>query len=240
MSVQPNATRKGLVDDLIAGLKADGIWSKLDWLCLLAAHDEQAARLNAANVAKSLTAVNSPTFTTDLGYSGDAATSYLSFGEVFSAAGNDFALDSACAGTWCNSQGAQANGTRHLSENNSTIRVEIHAHAVNGSNEVFKVNDGTSDIARVASVSGRLGHRTISRTAVDAKASYYNGVQTTLSTRPSLGLGTGQGELLRSGAGAQHSNDRLAACYTGSGLTDTEVGDLHTRLNTFLTAIGAA
>ena len=45
MTVQPSAARKGLLRDLIAGLKADGAWAKLRGFWLLAAHDAQAARL---------------------------------------------------------------------------------------------------------------------------------------------------------------------------------------------------
>jgi hypothetical protein len=80
MSVEPDATRKGLLNDLIVGLKADSVWTKITWLSVLAAHDAQAARVNIKTPAQVATAINSPTFTTDLGYAGDGATSYLDTG----------------------------------------------------------------------------------------------------------------------------------------------------------------
>lgn len=47
MSVQPDATRKGQLDTLITSLKSAGVWAKLDALYIMAAHDAQAARVNA-------------------------------------------------------------------------------------------------------------------------------------------------------------------------------------------------
>ncbi|MFG1397189.1 hypothetical protein [Roseixanthobacter pseudopolyaromaticivorans] len=46
MSVQPAAGRRTQIDTLVKSLLAAGIWTKLDALYLLAAHDAQAARLN--------------------------------------------------------------------------------------------------------------------------------------------------------------------------------------------------
>lgn len=75
MSVEPDAARKTLINDLIAGLKADGIWAELDLLYVKAAHDAQAGRLNWKNPGTfDLIEVNSPAFHTDRGYTGDGST----------------------------------------------------------------------------------------------------------------------------------------------------------------------
>ncbi len=80
MTVTPSTARKQLIDALIATLVGAGIWAKLDALYLLAAHDAQAARLNWIADRYNLTAVNSPTFTTDRGYAGTGAAMYLDTG----------------------------------------------------------------------------------------------------------------------------------------------------------------
>lgn len=76
MAAQPGPARKGQINTLIVALKAAGVWAKLDFLYLLAAHDAQAGRLNmVAN--DELAPVNSPLFTVDRGFKGDGAAAYL-------------------------------------------------------------------------------------------------------------------------------------------------------------------
>lgn len=81
MSTAPSSARQLLIDDLVAGLKADGLWSKLLALWVPAAHDAQAARLNWKDPAGvSLAPINAPIFTVDEGYKGDGASAYLDTG----------------------------------------------------------------------------------------------------------------------------------------------------------------
>lgn len=105
MTVQPSSQRKSLYNALIPNLKADGLWSKLDWLCIMAAHDAQAARRKLRAPTKSLAAVNTPAFVVDRGYAGNNLSSHLSFGEAFNATGNVYALFSVHLGVWCSAQG---------------------------------------------------------------------------------------------------------------------------------------
>ena len=66
MTVQPSAARKALLNDLIVGLKADGVWDTYDLLYIGASHDRQAATINArAPGSYTLAAVNSPLFEAD-------------------------------------------------------------------------------------------------------------------------------------------------------------------------------
>jgi hypothetical protein len=233
MSVEPNDARKALIEDLVVGLKADGIWTKLDWLCLLAAHDAQAARLNAKNTAKSLTATNSPTFTTDRGYAGNASNAFLDFGEALDAVGNSFALNSATLGAWCN----QGSGTANIHHVGTTADTKSRVSArASAGNETFQINDGTNDIAQ-ANTGAKTGHRASVRTGAAVKRSFFNGTRVADLTTASTSIATGNGCALRSNT--VYTADRLACIYSGSGLTDAEAGDMHTRLSTFLTAIGA-
>jgi hypothetical protein len=234
MTVEPDATRKGLIDTLVGGLKADGIWTKLDWLCLLAAHDEQAALLNAVSLGQSLTKQGTLTFTTDRGHAGNGTTGYLDTGELPAAAGNQYAQNSACVGTWCNQQNGGAAAQNHVG-NISTSRTAILARNTAG-NETFIINDGTLETLQ-ANTGSRVGHRAVSRTGAGIKRGFHNGVRTANLTTASVSVPAGNLSFLKSGAA--FSVDRLAAVYVGAGLSDTEVGNMHSRLNTYLTAIGA-
>lgn len=73
----PDTTRKNLINDLVTGLKSDSIWSKVTALYLFAAHDSVAARVNIKTPTNLASAVNSPTFTTDRGYTGDAVSAHV-------------------------------------------------------------------------------------------------------------------------------------------------------------------
>lgn len=235
MSSQPDDTRKGLIDTLIGGLKTDGIWTKLDWLLLIAAHDSQAARVNAITPSKVASVVNSPTFTTDRGYAGDGATSYIDFGEAYNAGGNQFSQDSACAGVWINTSAATALVSQMGQVATSTGRVLIRARNSSG-NETFELNNAGGDTSQ-ANPGTRAGHRAASRTGSAVLRSFFNGTRVADLTTASTEASTGTICVLRSTA--SYTADRAAAAYCGSGLTDTEMGNIHTRLNTFLTAIGA-
>jgi hypothetical protein len=234
MSVEPTEARKALIDTLVGGLKADGIWTKLDWLCLLAAHDAQAARLNAVSTGQLLTATNSPTFTTDRGYAGNGTTSFLDFGEAANAAGNQYAQDSACAGAWCNLGAAPTTTTAHLSHDGG-IRLRVTARS-DGGNEVYAINDATNSTLRASA--SKTGHRTVVREGAAIKRGYFNGAQVSNLTTASTGAPVGNVQT-HNHDGTIFSADRLAAVYFGSKLTATEVGDLHSNLETYLTAIGA-
>src|SRR5262245_39221350 len=80
MTVQPNAARQTLINDLIYALKQSGAWAKMDFLYVLAAHDNQAARLNWKTAANLATVNGTCTFTVDRGYNGDGSTGYLGTG----------------------------------------------------------------------------------------------------------------------------------------------------------------
>jgi hypothetical protein len=96
-----DATRKGLIDTMVKGLKADGLWKKLDWL-LVAGVASVEMRTNVRAPSKVASAINSPTYTVDRGFSGDGSTAYLDLGEVYNNTGNQWGQDNATIGVWCN------------------------------------------------------------------------------------------------------------------------------------------
>lgn len=236
MSVQPDATRKGLIDTCISGLKTDGVWTKLDWFCLLALGTQQAGLLNAINPAKSVT-MPGASFVVDRGVKCSAVgNGYVTIGETFNNSPNQFAQNSACVGVWCNLEGSASGGLRNqIGETLATDRILMNARNDAG-NETFRLNDGTDDTLQ-ANTGSRTGHRTLSRTGAAIKRGFMNGVRTANLTTASVGVGGGNGCWCRDGGNIY--DDRLAAVYSGAGLSDTEVGNLHSRLSTFLTAIGA-
>src|SRR5215213_2374639 len=81
MTSAPDATRQGQINTLVAALKTAGVWTKMDVLYILAAHHEQAGRVNWKNPG-TLTAslISTPTFTTDRGYTSNGTSTSLNTG----------------------------------------------------------------------------------------------------------------------------------------------------------------
>ncbi len=238
MTVQPDAARKALIDTFIKAAISNGYWSKLDWFVLLAAHDAQAARLNAVNPAKALATVNSPIFTVDRGYMGDGSGGYLSFGESIGAAGKA-TVNSTTIGVWCN----QTNGTLtglspHFGRaGNQTPQAIIRPQGTSGSSDSLTLNDNTGNNVRT-STGTRNGHRSGVRNDGNLKQFFFNGSRTYNSTGvAAVGISNGTMVLLRNDTA--YSVDQLAAAYTGGALTEPDQAALHNDLSALLTAIGA-
>ncbi|MEZ0242544.1 MAG: hypothetical protein ACAH11_04170 [Sphingomonas sp.] len=241
MSMAPDGARAGLIDALVRALKGAGIWAKLDLLYLMAAHDAQAARLNWIAAANDLSAVNSPAFTADRGYAGDAATSYLDTGWVPWGAAH-FALDSSAIGCWINagtdtgSDFAVAMGARDAS-NGAFVGPRGNAGSIRG-----RVNQASS-AASSGTVANRQGLTALSRTASNL-VSCYRGASldgafaTASSARPTVALWLGC--LNANGAFSNGVDNRIAAAFAGAGLSGAEVAALHAALAAYLTAVGGA
>jgi len=130
MSVVPTAARMQAIDILVRALIAAYIWAKLDALWMLAAHDEQAARLNWVSAAYTMTAVNSPTFTVDRGFNGNGTTSYMdtTFNPAV-AAGAKFERDSAFLGIWSLTESAI--NSNDIGAFNGSTGASVHARLSN-------------------------------------------------------------------------------------------------------------
>ena len=99
-----------VVDDLIIGLKADGIWSKLDRLWIYAA-ENTASALTDLKTGALATTVSSPTFDTTnfRGYIGNGA-GYIQSGLASNFGTGNYAQNSACFFGWSNTSGIDGGG----------------------------------------------------------------------------------------------------------------------------------
>lgn len=232
MSSQPDATRKGLIDTLIAGLKTDGVWSKLDLFYLLASHDAQSRHINAKTPGSfTTTVVGSVTFTVDRGDQGDGSTGYLNTGLAQNAGGN-YTQNSASLFSWINS----STGTTEV---RSTIYCNNTAFLIPDSSPGFYGRANADDSSTFGNPANRLGSRCISRTGSTTTNGQVNGAASgstsaIVSTLPS----PFQFTLLGDGS-TFNGLDRLACAALGGGLSGAQMTALHNRVSTYLTAIGA-
>lgn len=232
MTVQPDATRKSLLNSLIVGLKSDGVWTLLDYLAIVAAHDAQAGRINAVNPAQVATTAGTITFTTDRGYRGDGTTGYLETGIADNAAGN-WTQDAATLFAWLNVEatGVSAGAILGLS---AVLATRISGLV--GTPTVARIHGATATTGVTANT---LGLSSATRTDASTVKLYRSGAldQTNAATTSAAPVAS----TFEAGKNNASFGDGRTAAFGWGGLLDaTKNLALYNRLNTYLTAVGGA
>lgn len=240
MSVQPDSTRKNLINSTITTLKSAGIWNRLNPFWMLAAHDAQAARLNWKNPSTfALTAVNSPTFTTDRGYAGNGSTSYLNTGwDPSNNGGGIYTQNDAHIAVW-NRTSRAINTSCALGQVTTGGAINMFLRYTGGL--VFtRVNESTSSGLAVAGSNGlTLGDRTDSTTVTIYKDGVSLGNPTTATSDVLSTTDLYIGGYNFGGTLVSPTSDEFAAVSFGASLGALQ-DDYYTILQTYLTAVGAA
>ncbi len=105
MDIQPSAIRKTIINEFIFQLQVAGIWNELDCLYILAAEDEQTAKLNWKSTSFNLTEVGTVGFVADRGYTNNANTNALSTGFIQNSHGVKFLSTNSSWGFYSRSLG---------------------------------------------------------------------------------------------------------------------------------------
>jgi len=229
-----SAGRKTLVGTLIAGLKTDGLWTKLDRLWLHAGENSQSALVDL--VARELaSATAAPTFTTDRGYTFNGTSNSLqtAYNPGVTAPAH-FALNSAMIASYDRDIGI-VGGAQCMFGCFNTSTVEIRGNSA--TDFELQINAGTRQtIAGVYTI----GFWTSSRTGSTTTNSFKNGSAISpTGTDVSTSL---PGHVMTIGAlngTTDFCDHQIAASIAGAGITSTDAGNLSSRINTYMTAIGA-
>lgn len=231
----PGTTRKGHIDTLITALKTAGTWAKLDALYVLAAHDSQAACRNWITNSYNLTPNNSPTFTTDRGYTGNGSNATLSTGFIPSSAGSPkYVQNSATLGAWVLTNITAIN---EYVIGSSTSNVAGLNPRSNTANTLRGIINRTTALENFSTNATSVGLSILTRTSNTATTYYQN--TTSKSTSANASTGVPAVEIILLGFSSTASNHQIAVGFIGSGFTSTEVTDTYNALNTYLTAVGA-
>lgn len=235
MSTQEPDAFKVVVSAFVTGLKADGVWALIDRLGLFATTTEANALFDLKQTTKIFARGGTTTFTTQRGIAGDGTTGYVDFTEAANGAGNAWTDTSASFAIYCNlTDNVGASRVPHFG-GVAASRSTYYAHGSGSENA--RINQ-TADSTGVRASVTRLGHRAGSRTAAAVIRYYFNGAFTTAFTAANTTTSTTFPAIGRDGTA--FCNDRFPAVMTGQGMSDTQMTAYHTRLNTLLTALGAA
>lgn len=235
MTTQPDAARKVLIEALIAGLIADGLWSRLEAFWITAAHDSQAGRLNWKTPGTFTLTENGTagggTWTTDRGWAGNGTDGYLSSGLAPNAC-TLLTQNDALAFAWSRSTAQSAVACFGTITGAGVIVQPRNTSDLFG----YRLNQTTSTTTANADGTGLYA---VSRTGASATQGYKNGAalgsagSVASATRNANALGIGR-------VNSTYTTVEVSVAGVGASLDATGQANLHTRLNTFMTAIGAA
>jgi hypothetical protein len=217
--------RRTTVDNFIIGLKADGIWTKLDRLWLFAAENRTSADIDIKALTATSVVTGGPVFTADLGISCNAS-SYLSTNFNLSTNGVNFLQGSAHMACWNLTDGTGTDPT--LVTSGGAINGLIPKYT--DANVYARLNDAAPSGSPGAIGGDCRGWLSVNRDSVTQKHMYVNG-----ANFGSYPADSSQApENLPIIVYARQS----AAVSLGGSLNASEQLAFYNRLRTYMTAVG--
>jgi hypothetical protein len=219
---------------LVAGLRSDGIWDKLDRLWLLAAEDEPSALVDLVTSSRA-TPVGSPTFTANRGYAGNASSSYINSNFNAYSMGTKWSLNSAHLAAWDNTSRAATPASATGCYNGTQVSDIMPYY---GAGVVTRINGGgLTGLTNSTSQGFFIGQRT-SSSVVEG---LYNGVScgtfgdssSAVINMPFYVCGRNDSGSLGSGL-----TDQISAVSYGATFTSTEALNYYNRMRTYMTHAG--
>lgn len=225
-------------DTLICGLNTDGVLAKLDALYIFAAPDSTTAKLNL--VQNAFNGVASLTFTAYAGFTGDGTTAFDT-GLIPSTGGTQFVLNNASFGIY------------NRTSDTASVNI-IFIGAFFAFNDEMLINTGSTGNMLCAfgnggsfgpvSITNAQGFLQCTRTDSVTVGGSKNGAaltNTTVSNPTGLDSVSLTIFCRHDGAGATYAGcttNQLSAGYIGGTLTSTNIANMSSRVNTFMTAYG--
>jgi hypothetical protein len=239
--------RKTVIDTYIKALKTAGLWAKIDRLWLLAAENSQSALINLIDpAATAATAVNSPTFTANRGYTSNGTSSYVDGGYFAGTGSPNYTQNSASyycwQGTVAVSTGPLVGSMVNLSTGSTNAQIITH----NSDGNVYAVINAAADALYgvwtfAFTTTGETGLYVVNRTGSTTASVDLNGVErnsapygsssAVLAGNYMAGLGIWPG-------GSGYGEQQCSLMGFGGGLTTTERTAFNTHTRTCMTSIG--
>ena len=220
--------RQTAVDNLIVGLKADGLFggSKLGGLWLHRAENTQSALIDLVALAVA-TPVNSPVFTVDAGYAFNGSNSYLDLGSPPA----NFTKDSAHVAAWTTVAPVWAIIGHYDGQGAEIDYYSGQWHIGLGPNDNTPADTGATNA---------IGFALLTRTASNARAFYFNGTSVYSDAVTSTALCVVPifvGGIAYLGGLIHPSTGTVTVSSVGGGLNATDNTNLKARLDTYFAAI---
>ncbi len=209
----PSAGQQTLQNQLVLDLKAGGVWSKLDTFAVFATNGNIDFALIDWIRLTQYTAVNSPTFTSNEGFTGDGTSSYVDTNFNPSTSGVNYTLNNASRYFFPHAfvSTGRIDGTTSTAVN-SIVRSSLATQRINsGSGNLSLSFDYTAvinpkSIHRTSLTSVDLFNGTVGTTGVQTSASILNSNQFVLRSGTSYGSHTASAYAMGSSLVAENTD----------------------------------
>lgn len=239
-----SAADKNAINTFYLGLKSDGIYTKIKAMYLPIWGSAASSKWNLVNPLDTNAAYRL-SFTTGWSFSSGGITpnGASTFAETFFNPRNNATLYNQHLSYYSRTQTATATNTDIGSFQNAVPNVYVNSIACLRSDGFSVANINANDITRITySETDARGHFLINRTANNSLKYFKNavnkGTNTTTTTLINPNLGITIGGLNVDGTVSQYSNKQCAFASIGDGLTDTQVSNFYSRVNTLMTYFG--
>jgi hypothetical protein len=236
------AQNTSAVTTMICGMVTDGTYSKLDGLYVFATNSTGNATLNWAQNAFNLTwtSLVNCTLAANSGITGDGSTCFADTGFTPSTASGKWALSSITLGTCV--VNSRAVNQAYVSIG-ATTGGALFSYQQPLSSGAFFYDLGSTTFPSYAGAGNAQGSWISTRTSNSAITLYLNGTSVATPADAEAGLSTSSIYVFgldNSGFINSPSADKLAYAFFGSGMNATQVGNMRTRLNTYIAAVGGS
>jgi len=235
----PRSTRITLLHDLVAGLKADGIWSKLDRLWVFA-QELRAGALVDLVARSAATAVSSPTFTPSVGFTGNGSSSYINTNFNPRTGSPHLTLNDAASSFWITQRTDAAFGEGLYGQSDGST-TQMSAYSRGDGVWLNSVNDNTG--ATPLQASGLIISERIASSGAGCLTYYVNDAKATTNITSVGPMGNQPFFIcaLNGGAGSPSSFGRhtISIAAFGSSFNDAEATNLYSRFSTYMGAVAA-
>jgi len=223
----PSGGQQTLQNDLVVALKAAGVWSKLDTFANFATDGDSDFALIDWKRLSDYTAINSPTFTTNQGFTGNGTSSYIDSNYNPNTSGVNYTLNDASISVWNNTFvlnnfisgiGSSAKNCLRMSSSSANVRINMD-------NNNFTPSVDFSDASKKL--------RQLNRTSSTDVTAFQN---TTSSTHSGTSVSVANENQLILRTSSFYSSTEVAFFGMGASLV-AENTDFYNALNTYKTAI---
>lgn len=229
----PDAARQEVINNLVTALVDAGVWSKMGVVYVFAAHSQQAGLLNWKDPAGlPALALNSPTFTTDVGFTGAGGTAYVDtqipYNTVPGVSRND-----AHAGGLATYTGSALTFVGAAGTGNATGLRQATGGALG-----YRISTGTETISAGTFAFNTCHHLGVTRVVSTEHVGYMDGASVGPGAVVSAALSSNNLAALRTNAAYATSAVSTHAMHAGTSLSAGEMAAASAALLAYAAALG--
>jgi hypothetical protein len=230
------------IDTLICGMVTDGTYGLLDGLYVFVTNSATNFTLNWAQNAYNLTwtSLGTCTFAANSGLTGDAASCYANTGFNPSSAGGHWALSSVTMGSCDVNSRTTSQSWVNLGANSAGSLYTYHDPLDAGA---FYYDIGSAFFPNYGAAGNVQGSWITTRNSSGTTALYLNGTSVLTPSDAEAGLTVFPIFIMgvnSNGSFGSITGDKLAYAFFGSGMSAVQVGNMRTRLQTYIAAVGGS